>query len=91
MLSYQIHTCPVVERGRGVVVVHMHGYVRDLPELASRAFHRVPSQPHVRVGGRVKHRVGKLRARVTLGLHLEMAAHALELPAVQQGVGVRED
>ena len=80
-----------VERRGGVELVHLHGHVRHLPQLAARAVHRVPSQPDKRRGRGPVHRVGRLRPRVPPGLHLQVAAHALQLPAVQQGVGVRQD
>ena len=80
-----------VERRGGVELVHLHGHLRHLPQLAARAVHRIPGQPDERRRRGPLHRLGRLRPRVPPGLHLQVAAHALQLPAVQQGVGVRQD
>ena len=80
-----------VERRGGVELVHLHGHVRHLPQLAARAVDRVSSQPDKRCRRGALHGLGRLRPRVPPGLHLQVAAHALQLPAVQQGVGVRQD
>jgi hypothetical protein len=80
-----------VERRGGVELVHLHGHVRHLPQLAARAVDRVPSQPDERRRRGALYCLGRLRPRVPPGLHLQVAAHALQLPAVQQGVGVRQD
>ena len=80
-----------VERRRGLVVVHLHGHVRDLPEQPARALDRVPGEPRGRLGRGPEHRVGKLRTRLPPGLHLQVAPHAKQLSAVQQRVGVLQN
>ena len=77
--------------GLHVELGHLRRYLRHLPELPERAIYRVPGEPLAEQRERPEHRLRLLRPRLPPGLHPALAQDAERVPAVQQGVGVRED
>jgi hypothetical protein len=63
----EAHRDAQVERGVHVELGHLRRHVRDLPELAQRAVHRVPGEPVAEQRERSVHRLRLLRPRAPAG------------------------